>query len=129
MSPGSVRSALPGGSTVKPSVFVIHVLSLHRGASCSTHHTLKIFSLFQLLNHVRLFATPWTAACQASMSNTYSQSLLKLMSVESVTPSNHLILVVPFSSYLPYFPAPGSFSMSQFFASGGQSMGASTSIQ
>ena len=126
MSPESVRSALPGGSTVKPSVFVIHVLSLHRGASCSTYHILKILSLFQLLSHVRLFATPWTAACQASMSNTYSQSVLKLMSVESVTPSNHLILVVPFSSYLQSFPAPGSFPMSWFFASGGQSMRAST---
>ena len=46
----------------------------------------------QLLCHVRLFATPWTAACQASLSTTNSQSLLKLMSIASVMPSNHLIL-------------------------------------
>ena len=46
----------------------------------------------QSLCHVRLFATPWTAACQASLSITNSQSLLKLMSIASVMPSNHLIL-------------------------------------
>ena len=44
------------------------------------------------LNHVRLFATPWTAACEASLSFTIFLSLLKLMSIESVMPSNHLIL-------------------------------------
>ena len=49
-------------------------------------------SSFQLLSHVRLFATPWTAARQASPSITNSQSLPKLMSIESVMPSNHLIL-------------------------------------
>ena len=46
----------------------------------------------QSLSHVRLFATPWTAVCQASLSITNSQSLLKLMSITSVMPSNHLIL-------------------------------------
>ena len=50
------------------------------------------FSSVQLLSHVRLFVTPWTAARQASLSITNSQSLLKLMSIESVMPSNHLIL-------------------------------------
>ena len=50
------------------------------------------FSSVQLLSHVQLFATPWTAACQASLSFTNSQSLLKLMSIESVMPSNHLII-------------------------------------
>ena len=50
------------------------------------------FSSVQPLSHVRLFVTPWTAACQASLSITSSQSLLKLMSVESVMLSNHLIL-------------------------------------
>ena len=48
--------------------------------------------IVQSLSHVRLFVTPWTAACQASLSFTISQSLLKLMSIESVMPSNHLIL-------------------------------------
>jgi len=53
--------------------------------------------------------------------------LAQLMSIESVTPSNHLILCHPFSSDLQSFPASGSFQMSQFFASGGQSIGASAS--
>ena len=46
----------------------------------------------QSLSHVRLFVTPWTAVCQASLSFTISWSLLKFMSIESVMPSNHLIL-------------------------------------
>ena len=49
----------------------------------------------QSLSHVRLFATPWTAVCQASLSITNSQSLLKFMSIESMMPSNHLILCRP----------------------------------
>ena len=52
----------------------------------------KGHSSVQLLSHVQLFVTPWTAACQASLSITDSWSLLKLMSTESVIPSNHLIL-------------------------------------
>ena len=48
-----------------------------------------------MLSHAQLFATPWTAACQASLSITNSWSLLKLMSIESVMPSNHLILYCP----------------------------------
>ena len=72
----------------------------------------------------QLFTTPWTAACQtASLSITNSQSLLKLMSIESVMPSNHLILVIPFFSCLQSFPASGSFPMSHFFTSGDQSIG------
>ena len=64
----------------------------------------------------------------ASLSTTNSWSLLKLMSIESVMPSNHLSSVVPFSSsHLQSFPASGSFQMSPFFASGGQSIGISTS--
>ena len=53
------------------------------------------FSSVQLLSHVRLFATPWTTACQASLSNTNSQSSPKPMSIKSVMPSNHLILCCP----------------------------------
>ena len=66
---------------------------------------------------------PWTAARQASLSITNSQSLQKLVSIKSVMSSNHLILLVPFSSHLQSFPASGSFQMSQFFTSGGQSIG------
>ena len=53
------------------------------------------FSSVQLLSHVQLFATPWTAACQASLSITNSWSLLKLMSLKLVMPPNHLILCCP----------------------------------
>ena len=56
---------------------------------------MKWFSSVQSLSHVPLFASPWTAAHQASLSITNSWSLLKLMSIESVTPSNHLILCRP----------------------------------
>ena len=83
--------------------------------------------LLQSLSHVKLFAAPWTAACQASLSITNFQSLLKLLFIESVMPSNHLILVISFSSCLQSCPASGSFPMSQFFASGGQSIGVSAS--
>ena len=57
--------------------------------------TLNLFSSVQSFSHVRLFVTPWTAACQASLSITNSWSLLKLMFIESVMPSNHLILCRP----------------------------------
>ena len=53
------------------------------------------FNSVQWLSHVRLFVTPWTAACQASLSITNSRSLLKLMSIELVMPSNHLIFCHP----------------------------------
>ena len=53
------------------------------------------FTSVQSLSHVRLFITPWTAACQASLSITNSWKLLKLMSIELVTPSSHLILYRP----------------------------------
>ena len=82
-------------------------------------------SLVQSLSRVRLFATPWTAARQASLSIVNSRSLRKLMSIESVLPSSHLILCRPFSSRLQSFPASGSFPVSQLFASGGQRTGAS----
>ena len=73
----------------------------------------------QSLSHVRLFATLWTVACQTSLSITNSQNLLKLMSIQSVMPSNYFILCVPFSSHLKSFPTSGSFQMSQFFTLGG----------
>ena len=85
------------------------------------------FSSVQSLSHVWLFVTPWTAAHQASLSFTISQKLLKLMSIESVMPSNHLVLCRTFSSCLQSFPASGSFPMCQFFSSGGQSIEPSAS--
>ena len=71
--------------------------------------------------------TPWTAAHQASLAITNSQSLLKLMSIELVMPSNHLILCCPLFLPPSIFPASGSYQMSRFFTSGGQSIGASIS--
>ena len=81
----------------------------------------------QSLSCVWLSVTPWTVACQASLDIANSLSLLKLMSIESVMPSNHLISVVPFSSCLQSFPASGSFQKSQLFTSGGQRTGVSAS--
>ena len=68
------------------------------------------FSSVQLLSCVRLFATPWTAARQASLSITNSQSLLKLMSIESVMPSSHLILCHPLLLLTSIFPSITVFS-------------------
>ena len=67
-------------------------------------------SSVQWLSHVRLSVTPWTEAYQAFLSITNSWILLKLMSIKSVMPSNHVILVSPFSSCLQFFPASGFFS-------------------
>ena len=67
-------------------------------------------SSVQLLSRVQLFASPWTAAHQASLSITSSQSLLKLMSIESVMPSNHLILCHPLLLPPPVFPSIRIFS-------------------
>ena len=64
----------------------------------------------QLLSHVQLFATPWTAACQASLSITDSQSLLRVKSIESVMPSNHLILCRPLLFLPSILPNIGVFS-------------------
>ena len=81
----------------------------------------------QLLSHVWLFATPRTAACQASLSFTISWSLLKFMSIELKMPSNHLILCWPFLLCFQSFPASGSFPMSRLFASGCQRIRVSAS--
>ena len=68
------------------------------------------FSSVQLFSRVRLFETPWTAAGQASLSITNSWSLLKLMSIESVMPSNHLILYHPLFLWPSIFPSIRVFS-------------------
>ena len=67
-------------------------------------------SSVQSLSRVRLFATAWTAARQASLSITNSPSLLKLMSIESVMPSNHLILCRPLLLLPSIFPSIRAFS-------------------
>ena len=82
----------------------------------------------QSLSHVRLFATPWTAARQAPLSFTISWSSLELMFIESAMPSNHLILCHPLLLLPLVFPRIKVFSVSQFFPSGGQRIGASVSV-
>ena len=79
-------------------------------AGCWVHGLHCQFSSVQSLSHVRLFATPWTAKLQASLSFTNSQSLVKLMSFESVMPSNHLILCRPLLLLPSIFPSIRSFS-------------------
>ena len=75
--------------------------------TCQAHNQ---FSSVQLLSCVRLFATPWTAVCQASLSITNSWSLLTLMSIESVMPSNYLILCHPLLLPPSNFPSISVFS-------------------
>ena len=86
-----------------------------------------VFSSVQLLSHVRLFVTLWTAACQASLSITNSRGPPKTMSIELMMPSNHLILCHPLLLLPSIFPIIRVFQMSQLFASGGQSIGVSAS--
>ena len=93
-----------------------------------TYHLISDqFSSVQLLSRVQFFVTPWTAAHQACLSIANSWSLPRLISIESVMPSNHLILCIPVSSSLQSFPASGFLQMIQLFASGGQSIGVSSS--
>ena len=72
--------------------------------------SIYIPSSVQSLSHARLFATPWTTACQASLSVTNSRSLPKLMSIESGIPSNHLILCHPLLLLTSIFPSTRAFS-------------------
>ena len=88
------------------------------------------FSSVLSLSHVQLFVTPWTAACQASLSITNSQSLPNSCPLSQWCHPTISSSVIPFSSCLQSFLASGSLQMSQFFAWGGQSIGvtASTSV-
>ena len=90
------------------------------------HIKLHLF-VAQSLSCVWLFATPWTIACQASLS-TISGSLLRLRFIESWCHPTISSSVAPFSSCLQSFPASGSFPMMQLFTLGGQSIGASASV-
>ena len=83
----------------------------------------RAFSSVQSLSCVQLFATPWIAARQVSLSIINSWSSLTLTSIESVMPSSHLILCRPLLLLPPTLPASPSFPMSQLFAWGGQSTG------
>ena len=88
---------------------------------------MRKFSSVQSLSRIWLFEIPWTAARQASLSLTNSQSLCKLMSVELVMPSSHLILCCPLLLLPSVSPSISVCSMSQLFTSRGQSAGAPAS--
>ena len=115
--------------------FISLTLYIFRGAlsTFTVLSTLVIISLFQFLcsvqslSQVQPFATPWTAARQASLSITNSRSLLKLMSIESVMPSNHLILCHLLVLLPSIFPGIRVSPVSQFFTSRGQTTGVSIS--
>ena len=109
---------LTGSMNPKPKMLYLNHLVWHR--SCSVQ-----FSLVQLLSRVRLFVTPWVTACQASLSITNSRSSLRLRSIESVMPSSHLILCLPFSSCPQSLQPSESFPIGQVLAWGGQSTGVS----
>ena len=79
------------------------------------HHHHHHISSVQLLSHVQLFVTPWTATCQASLSIADSRCLLKLMSIQSVMPSNHLILCCPLLLLRSIFSSIRVFRVFSFF--------------
>ena len=140
-SPGNLPD--PGIKPVSPVLQADLYQLSYKGSPCSVVSCIKsiciifqalqmpnnmYFSSVQSLSHIWLFVTPWFAARQASLSITNSWSSLKLMSIKLVMHPAISSSVVPFSSCLQSFPASGSFPMSQFFASGGQSIGASASV-
>ena len=106
---------------------IIHSI-VASGHHCSVNSAPSVqFNSVQSLSRVRLFATPWTKARQVSLSITNSQSSLKLMSLESVMSSNHLLLCRPLLLPSSIFPSIRVFSNESALLSGGQSIGVSTS--
>ena len=105
----SIESVMPSNHLIlcRPLLFPPSIFPSIR--VFSSESVLRISSV-QSLSHVQLFVTPWTAARQASLSIINSRSLLKLMSIESVMPSNHLILCLPLLLTPSIFPSIGVFS-------------------
>ena len=120
----SLKSSHPHLLPLSPKVCSLHLCLLCRPA-CGI--VVTIFLVVQLLSHIRLFVMPWTVACQTFLSFAMSWSLLKLMSIESVMPSNHLVHCHPLLLLPSIFPSFRNFLLSQFFESGDQSIGASAS--
>ena len=103
--------------------FLILLWSVGHSVACCV----GFFSSVQSFSCVRFFMTPCTAARQASLSSTNPHSLLKLMSIDSVMPNNHLILCHPLLILPSIFLSIRVFSMGQLFSSGGKSIGVSDS--
>ena len=95
---------------LRPSLNSWWTVSFHQWPLLLVLWTFLQFSSVQSLSRVRLFASPWITACQASLSNTSSWSLLKLISTELVMPSNHLILCHPLLLLTSIFPSIRVFS-------------------
>ena len=93
---------------LKVYIYLVYIKTKVKVENVSSKIT--YFSSVQSLSHVQLFGTPGTAACQASLSITNSWSLLKLMSIESVMPSNHLIFFQPLLLVPSIFPSIRVFS-------------------
>ena len=90
-------------------IITLHIILKHT-AMLTVDSVPSLVVVIQSLSHVRLFVTPWTVACQASLSFTVFQSLLKLVSIESMMPSNHLILCHPLLLLPSIFPSIRVFS-------------------
>ena len=127
--PGLGRS--PGGGNGNPFQYSCLENSMDRGTWWATVHGVAQsqtwfstfwFSSVQSLSLVQLFTTPWTAASQTFPSITNSQSLIKLMSIQSVMPSSHLILFCPLILLPSIFPCIRVFSSESVLASAGQSI-------
>ena len=103
----SLKSSHPHLLPLSPKVCSLHLCLLCRPA-CRI--VVTIFFVVQLFSHVRLFVMPWTAACQNVLSFTMSWSLLKLMSIESVMPSNHFVHCHPLLLLPSVFPSIRVFS-------------------
>ena len=106
----TVTDFILGGSKITADGDCSHEIKRRLLLGKKVMTNLRQFSSVQLLSHVRLFATPWTAAHQASLSVTNSWSLLKLMSIESVMASNYLILCCPLLLPPSVFPSIRVFS-------------------
>ena len=117
----------PKHGTMLLSLILITMIKYSYWAFTAPLHQIHQFSSVQSLSRVQLFETPWTAACRASLSIINSRSLLNLCPLSQWCHPTISSSVVTFSSHLQSFPASGSFKMSQFFPSGGQSIGVSAS--
>ena len=124
-----IRKGIPWGCILSLCLFSLYAEYIMRNAGLDEAQAGIKIAIWthevKSLSRVRLFAIPWIAAHQASLSITISQSLLKLMSIMSMMPSNHLILCHPLLLLPQSLPASESFPMSQLFAWGGQSTGLS----
>ena len=108
LSPGQVHVSTITIKVLNSSSIIARILQIalynHTHFPLVTTLLSHPYLIFQLLSHVQLFVTSWTAAHQASLSFTISWSLLKLMSIDSVMPPNHLILCRPPSSFALNLP-------------------------